>query len=105
MANTYIPAGYKAKLSVYETQRAIDFIKRCFQRNLSSALHLKRVSAPLFVTEGSGLNDNLNGVSVRYPLTCRQSVKRRRSSILSPSGSGSRSKNTNFSSATACIPI
>ena len=62
MANTYIPAGYKAKLSVYETQRAIDFIKRCFQRNLSSALHLKRVSAPLFVTEGSGLNDNLNGV-------------------------------------------
>lgn len=62
MANTYIPAGYKAKLSVYETQRAIDFIKRCFQRNLSAALHLKRVSAPLFVTENSGLNDNLNGV-------------------------------------------
>lgn len=62
MAKTYIPDGYKAKLSVYETQRAIDYVKRYFQRSLAKALHLKRVSAPLFVATDSGLNDNLNGV-------------------------------------------
>jgi len=62
MGKTYIPEGYKAKLSVYETQRAIDYIKRYFQRSLAKSLHLKRVSAPLFVADDSGLNDNLNGV-------------------------------------------
>ncbi len=62
MSKTYIPEGYKAKLSVYETQRAIDYIKRYFQRSLAKALHLKRVSAPLFVATASGLNDNLSGV-------------------------------------------
>jgi len=61
MGKIYVPDGYKAKLSVYETQRAIDYIKRYFQRRLASALHLKRVSAPLFVADNSGLNDNLNG--------------------------------------------
>ena len=43
-------------------QRAIEFIKSNFQVNLSNALNLRRVSAPLFVDENSGLNDNLNGV-------------------------------------------
>lgn len=57
----YIPENYKPKLSVYETQRAIDFIKRTFQTNLAYELNLRRVSAPLFVRENSGLNDNLNG--------------------------------------------
>ncbi len=57
----YIPEGYKQKLDVYQTQKAISFIKRTFQEKLSAALNLKRVSAPLFVTESSGLNDNLNG--------------------------------------------
>ena len=42
-------------------QRAIEFIKSNFQMNLSHALNLRRVSAPLFVDENSGLNDNLNG--------------------------------------------
>ena len=56
-----IPQGYKAPLSIYETQRAIEFVKKSFQDNLRSALNLKRVSAPLFVEELSGLNDNLNG--------------------------------------------
>ncbi len=59
---TYIPSGYKAKLSVYETQIVIDHIKKYFQLNLASKLNLKRVSAPLFVLESSGLNDNLNGI-------------------------------------------
>jgi aspartate--ammonia ligase len=43
-------------------QRAIEFIKRSFQKNLGSALNLKRVSAPLFVRADTGLNDDLNGV-------------------------------------------
>lgn len=57
-----IPKDYKPRLSVYDTQRAIDFIKNTFRMNLSIELNLRRVSAPLFVTEDSGLNDNLNGV-------------------------------------------
>ena len=62
MSKITIPQGYKMPLSVYEMQRAIEFIKSNFQTNLSNALNLRRVSAPLFVEETSGLNDNLNGV-------------------------------------------
>ena len=61
MATLKIPEGYKARLNVYDTQCAIDLIKRTFSENLSKELSLKRVSAPLFVRENSGLNDNLNG--------------------------------------------
>ena len=61
MHKTYIPALYKPTLDAYDTQRAIAYIKQTFQDEFSSALNLKRVSAPLFVTENSGLNDNLNG--------------------------------------------
>ena len=62
MSKSYIPQNYHTPLSVYEMQRAIEFIKSKFQVNLSNALNLRRVSAPLFVDENSGLNDNLNGV-------------------------------------------
>ncbi|MEA4966247.1 MAG: aspartate--ammonia ligase [Oscillospiraceae bacterium] len=61
MAKIVIPEGYKTPLPIYDTQCAIEFIKRNFQENLCNALNLRRVSAPLFVEEGSGLNDNLNG--------------------------------------------
>jgi len=61
MNQIYIPAGYRPPLDAYETQRAIAYIKRVFQEEFSNALNLKRVSAPLFVTDASGLNDNLNG--------------------------------------------
>ena len=61
MSKLVIPTGYHAPLSVYELQRAIEFIKSNFQVNLGNALNLRRVSAPLFVEENSGLNDNLNG--------------------------------------------
>ena len=57
----YIPENYKPALDAYDTQRAIAYIKSAFQEEFSEALNLKRVSAPLFVTEDSGLNDNLNG--------------------------------------------
>lgn len=62
MNHVIIPAGYHPVLDEYDTQRAIEHIKRTFQREFSAALNLKRVSAPLFVTGASGLNDNLNGV-------------------------------------------
>ncbi len=62
MNKVIIPEGYKPLLDEYDTQRAIAYIKQTFQSELSSALNLKRVSAPLFVTEESGLNDNLSGV-------------------------------------------
>ncbi len=61
MSKLFIPENYKSQMDVYRTQKAISFIKQTFQARLSSALNLKRVSAPLFVTESSGLNDNLNG--------------------------------------------
>lgn len=61
MNSIFIPQGYKPVLNEYDTQRAISYIKDTFQDEFSSALNLKRVSAPLFVTENSGLNDNLNG--------------------------------------------
>ena len=61
MSKLVIPQGYRAPLSTYEMQRAIEFIKSNFQVNLGNALNLRRVSAPLFVEENSGLNDNLNG--------------------------------------------
>ena len=61
MNKLFIPENYKSPIDLYRTQKAISFIKQNFQEKLSSALNLKRVSAPLFVTEASGLNDNLNG--------------------------------------------
>ena len=61
MSKLFIPENYKSKMDVYRTQKAISFIKQTFQARLAAALNLKRVSAPLFVTEASGLNDNLNG--------------------------------------------
>ena len=53
---------YKSKLSVLETQAVIRSLRHKFEENLCDALNLSRVSAPLFVKRGSGLNDDLNGV-------------------------------------------
>lgn len=61
MNRVFIPEGYRPLLDEYNKQRAISYIKQTFQAEFSSSLNLKRVSAPLFVTEDSGLNDNLNG--------------------------------------------
>ena len=48
--------------SLYDTQKAIGLLKRVFEDTLCGSLHLRRVSAPLFVEASSGLNDDLNGV-------------------------------------------
>ena len=58
---TFIPEGYVSLLNIYDTQKAISLLKRLFEDRLGALLNLSRVSAPLFVAENSGLNDNLNG--------------------------------------------
>jgi len=56
-----IPEGYSPSLGILDTEIAIKLIKDTFERSLAEALHLTRVSAPLFVSPSTGLNDNLNG--------------------------------------------
>ena len=53
---------YKSKLNVLETQGIIRSLRHKFEEHLCDALNLRRVSAPLFVKRGSGLNDDLNGI-------------------------------------------
>lgn len=62
--------GYRAIHTVRETEQAIKEIKDFFQLNLATELNLTRVTAPLFVLTGTGLNDDLNGVerAVRFPV-------------------------------------
>ncbi len=62
MIQTVIPQGYAPCLNLYDTQKAIGLLKRLFEDTLGGALHLRRVSAPLFVEASTGLNDDLNGV-------------------------------------------
>ena len=62
MLTTVIPQGYAPCLNLYDTQKAIGLLKRLFEDNLGGALHLRRVSAPLFVEASTGLNDDLSGV-------------------------------------------
>ena len=72
MSKTVVPQDYKSLLGLYDTQKAIGLIKTIFQEKLSLALHLNRVTAPLFVPQGSGLNDDLNGVErpVQFDVPC-----------------------------------
>jgi aspartate--ammonia ligase len=71
MSEIMIPEGYKSALNLHDTQVAIKTVKDYFQARLSERLNLQRVSAPLFVTPESGLNDNLNGVEhpVEFTIT------------------------------------
>lgn len=62
MSKLIIPSGYSALLSKRETEKAIKLVKDFFQLNLSTELRLSRVTAPLFVLSGLGINDDLNGV-------------------------------------------
>ena len=57
-----LPAKYKSILNTKETEHAIIAIKDFFQLSLSTELNLTRVTAPLFVGSGRGINDDLNGV-------------------------------------------
>ena len=62
MEGLIVPEGYKSQGTLKETAKNIKELKDFFQDNLSQALNLTRVSAPLFVKSSTGLNDNLNGV-------------------------------------------
>ncbi len=68
--NLFIPKNYKSILDVNQTEQAIKQIRDFFQLNLSSELRLRRVTAPLFVKRGTGVNDDLNGVErpVSFPV-------------------------------------
>lgn len=66
-----IPEGYKSTLKLKETEIAIKKIKDFFERSLSERLNLIRVSAPLFVRNDRGLNDNLSGVERPVSFTVR----------------------------------
>lgn len=67
-----IPKNYKLKLLPETTEKAILTLKHDFQEKLSRALFLRRVTAPLFVLSGTGINDDLNGVerAVSFPILC-----------------------------------
>ncbi len=66
-----IPEGYTPVINFMESQRAIKKIKDFFQQELAYGLNLRRVTAPLFVTPESGLNDNLNGVERTVSFTLK----------------------------------
>lgn len=72
MSKITLPENYQSLLGLYDTQKAIGLIKTIFQEKICKALHLKRVTAPLFVMQGSGLNDDLNGVErpVAFDVPC-----------------------------------
>ncbi|MDR2913805.1 MAG: aspartate--ammonia ligase [Tannerella sp.] len=67
-----IPKNYKQTLMPETTELAIQMLKRTFQEKLTQKLHLRRVTAPLFVLSGTGINDDLNGIerAVRFPIRC-----------------------------------
>ncbi len=68
----YIPKNYHSLLNLNDTEHAIKDIKDFFQSNLSTELRLRRVTAPLFVLQGTGINDDLNGTerAVSFPIRC-----------------------------------
>ena len=70
MSRLIKPAGYRPLLDCVQTEQGIKLIKEFFQQNLSTELRLRRVTAPLFVLKGLGINDDLNGVerAVTFPI-------------------------------------
>lgn len=65
-----LPPSYQPLLGVKETERAIKNLKDFFELNLGTELNLSRVTAPLFVRAGTGINDDLNGIErpVSFPV-------------------------------------
>lgn len=72
-----VPTGYQPLLSPKETEKAIRSIKEFFQTNLAFELNLIRVTAPLFVASGTGVNDDLNGVEkpVSFPVRAMDGMR------------------------------
>lgn len=105
MSKIIRPQHYKSLLDKHQTEQGIKLIKDFFQQNLATELRLTRVTAPLFVMKGLGINDDLNGVErpVTFPIkdlvTPRQKLF-----ILWLNGSDSRWPNTILNRALAFIP-
>ena len=70
MSQLIKPIDYKSLLDMKQTEQGIKLIKEFFQQNISTELRLRRVTAPLFVLQGLGINDDLNGVerAVSFPI-------------------------------------
>jgi aspartate--ammonia ligase len=68
--NLFIPENYKSILDLKQTEKAIKLLKDFFENALASELRLRRVTAPLFVLKGTGINDDLNGTErpVGFPI-------------------------------------
>ena len=68
--NLFIPENYKSVLDLKQTEKAIKILKDFFESALASELRLRRVTAPLFVLKGTGINDDLNGTErpVGFPI-------------------------------------
>lgn len=66
----FIPKNYDPVLDLSRTEKAIKFVKDTFENQLASELRLRRVTAPLFVLKGTGINDDLNGIErpVTFPI-------------------------------------
>ena len=72
MRKLIIPENYKPSLDIFETQRAIKIVKDTFERVLSAALNLERVTAPVLVRAESGINDDLSGVERKVHFTMKE---------------------------------
>ena len=72
-----IPKNYQPLLDLKETEKAIRLIKEFFQVNLSFELNLIRVTAPMFVKAGTGINDDLNGIEkpVAFPIKSMENTQ------------------------------
>ena len=70
MSQLIKPIDYQPLLDMKQTEQGIKLIKEFFQQNISTELRLRRVTAPLFVLKGLGINDDLNGVerAVSFPI-------------------------------------
>ena len=70
MSKVIQPIHYERLLDMRQTEQGIKLIKDFFQQNLSTELRLRRVTAPLFVLKGLGINDDMNGVErpVSFPI-------------------------------------
>lgn len=84
------PAGYRNLLdNVENTEKAIKLVKDMFQQNLSAQLALLRVTAPMVVLSGTGINDDLNSVERPVSFPIRDMGERRAEVVHSlPNGSG-----------------
>ena len=102
---TEYPQDYRPLLGLRQTEQAIRQVKEFFQTNLAFELNLIRVTAPLFVLSGTGINDDLNGIErpVAFPVKASWMVGPRSSSHW-PSGSALQLADFGMQPGEGCTP-